>query len=66
MMSKFQILQVKGEITFNNNNKLKSLLLLNFWRATILDFYDVMAPTIVYSTVWTVQKIVRIIYYSTL
>ena len=37
MMPKFQILQVKGEITFHNNNKWKSLWLLNFQRTAILD-----------------------------
>ena len=38
-MLKFQILQVKGETTFNlNNNKWKSLWLLNFQRAANLDF----------------------------
>ena len=38
----FQILQDKGEITFNNNNEWKSLWLLNFQRAAILDFDDVL------------------------
>ena len=38
----FQILQDKGEITFHNNNKWKSLWLLNFQHAAILDFYDVL------------------------
>ena len=38
IMPKFQILQVKREITFNSNNKWKSLCLSNFPRAAIFDF----------------------------
>ena len=42
IISNLKILQVEGEITFNNNHKWKSLWPLNFQRAAILDFYDVL------------------------
>ena len=38
----FQILQDKGEKTFNYNNKWKSLWLLNFQCTTILDFSEML------------------------
>ena len=37
-MPKLQILLDKGNVTFNNNNKRKRFLVLNFPRAAILDF----------------------------
>ena len=37
-MLKLQILLDKGKVTFNNDNKRKRFWLLNFPRATILDF----------------------------
>ena len=38
IMLKLQILLDKGKVTFNNDNKRKRFLLLNFPRAAILDF----------------------------
>ena len=44
------ILQYKGEITFNNNNKWKSLWLLNFHRVAILDFYEVLRLPLLFAS----------------
>ena len=42
IMPKLQILPDNGEMTFNSTNKRKRLSLLNFPRATILDFMKSM------------------------
>ena len=53
-MPEFQILQDKGEIAFNNNNKWKSSWLLNFQRTAILDFYDVLWLLLLFGSFQTI------------
>ena len=54
IIPKFQILQYKGEITFNNNTKWKSLWLLSFQSAAILDFYDVLRLPLLFGSFRTI------------